>query len=388
MSKNPKIIFYPVDNGNMIFIKLKDNTTILIDMHIRKKSHDDNAEEFYDVLSHLKDSLEQDSQDRYFLDAFILTHLDHDHIAGLKDNFYLGAIDDYKDKDKKDEKIIIKETWSSERFWKRETNSIKLSDDAKAYNKEMRRRANLHKSNDEVIQKEGDRAIIIGDDEDDEGYNKIIHKVRQSTSKVNNNIKSNFKINILGPLEQQENEDKETFDTKNRGSIILQLEIKVGSYTNKVLLTGDAEVDVCEYMNDKYNSDKLEYDILCSPHHCSMASLGRKKDKNKKGGYIISQKAKEALSHAKNGATIISSSKEILDDDKNPPHYEAKQEYIKIINNKKDDFLCTGEYPKKSSVEPIIIEFTSAGTHLKTGSSKSKAGVATESSSKNIYPHG
>ena len=56
MSKS-KIIFYPVDNGNMILVKLKDNTTILIDMHIRKKSHDDNEEDFYDVLSHLKNNL-------------------------------------------------------------------------------------------------------------------------------------------------------------------------------------------------------------------------------------------------------------------------------------------------------------------------------------------
>jgi len=117
MSKNPKIIFYPVDNGNMVFLKLKDNTTILIDMHIRKKSHDDYVEEFYDVLSHLKDNLEKDSKGRYFVDAFILTHLDKDHIGGLEDNFYLGSLDDYKEKDK--DKIIIKEAWSSERFWKR-----------------------------------------------------------------------------------------------------------------------------------------------------------------------------------------------------------------------------------------------------------------------------
>jgi ribonuclease BN (tRNA processing enzyme) len=384
MSKNSKIIFYPVDNGNMVFIKLKDNTTILVDMHIRKKSHDNNAEEFYDVLSHLKDNLEKDSKDRYFVDAFILTHLDKDHIGGLEDNFYLGSLDDYKEKDK--DKIIIKEAWSSERFWKREIEKITLSTDAKAYNKEMRRRVKLHKNCGEKIQKQGDKAIIIGNKDGE--HDKIIYKVGDTISKVNSKNLDNFKINILGPLEQQENEDKETFDAKNRGSIILQLEVTVGNYTNKVLLTGDAEVDVFEYMNDKYASDKLEYDILCSPHHCSMASLGRKKDKHQKGGYIISNEAKEALSHAKSGAVIVSSSKEILDDDNNPPHYEAMKEYKKILKPKSGEFKCTGTYPKKSSIEPIIIEFTSGGTQLKTGISKSKVGVATESSSTNIYPHG
>ncbi|MBA5248738.1 MAG: metallohydrolase [Gammaproteobacteria bacterium] len=383
MSKNSKIIFYPVNNGNMVFIKLKDNTTILIDMHIRKKSHDDNAEEFYDVLSHLKDNLEKDSKDRYFLDAFVLTHLDKDHIAGLEDNFYLGAIDDYKNKDQDDEKIIIKETWSSDRFRQKQTDGRNFSDDAQAYNKEMRRRVKLYKEK-KSIQKEGDKVIVVGGE--DKEIKNITYKVGESISKVNSKNVDNFKINILGPLEQQENEEKETFDVKNRGSVILQLEITVESYANKVLLTGDAEVDVCEYMNAKYNSDKLEYDILCSPHHCSMASLGRKNEKTNK--YDKSTEAKEALSHGKEGAIIISSSKEILDDDKNPPHYEAMKEYKKILKPKNGDFKCTGTYPKKSSIEPIVIEFTSGGTQLKTGISKSKAGVATESSTKNIYPHG
>ena len=383
MSQKSKIIFYPVDNGNMILVRLQDNTTILIDMYIRKKC-DMDKKECFDVLTHLKDNLEKDSKGRYFVDAFVLTHLDKDHIGGLEDNFYLGSLDDYKEKDK--DKIIIKETWSSERFWKRETEKITLSTDAKAYNKEMRRRVRLHKNCGEKIQNQGDKAIIIGNKDGE--HDKIIYKIGETVSKINSKNLDNFKINILGPLEQQENEDKDTFDAKNRGSVILQLEIKVGSYINKVLLTGDAEVDVCEYMNEKYTDEQLEYDILCSPHHCSMASLGRKKDEKKKGNYIISADAKNALSHAKEGAVIISSSKEILDDDNNPPHYEAMKEYKKILKPKNGDFKCTGIYPKKSSVESIVIEFTSGGTQLKTGSSKSKVGVATESSSKNIYPHG
>ena len=383
MNQKSKIIFYPVDNGNMILVKLQDNTTILIDMYIRKKC-DMDKKECFDVLTHLKDNLEKDSKGRYFVDAFVLTHLDKDHIGGLEDNFYLSSLDDYKEKDK--DKIIIKEAWSSERFWKRETEKITLSTDAKSYNKEMRRRVKLHKNCGEKIQNQGDKAIIIGNKDGE--HDKIIYKIGETVSKINSKNLGNFKMNILGPLEQQKNEDKETFNAKNRGSVILQLEIKVGDYTNKVLLTGDAEVDVCEYMNEKYKYDQLEYDILCSPHHCSMASLGRKKDEKKKGNYIVSADAKNALSHAKEGAVIISSSKEILDDDKNPPHYEAMKEYKKILKPKNGDFKCTGTYPKKSSVEPIVIEFTSKGTQFKTGSSKSKVGVATESSSKNIYPHG
>ncbi len=382
MSKNAKIIFYPVDNGNMILLKLEDKTTILVDINVRKKASDEKEENFFNVMSHLKENLEKDAQGRYFVDGFVLTHLDKDHIGGLQDNFYLGDIDQYNDKNK--EKIIIKETWSSERFWKRETKSITLSDDAKAYNKEMKRRANLHKDNGEEIQKEGNRAIIIGDNEDDEGYNNIIHKVGQSTSKVNNQTKNNFKINILGPLEQQENEEDENFEPKNRASVILQIEITVNGYINKILLTGDAEVDVWEYMRKKYDDSLLEYDILCVPHHCSMGSLGRKNNEDK---YDISNDALNALSQAKSGAIIISSSKEISDDENNPPHYDAKQEYLKIVDSN-NDFICTEEYPENKKIEPIILEFTSGGPQIKSGVSKNKNSDATESSSKTIYPHG
>ena len=160
MSKS-KIIFYPVGNGNMILLKLEDKTTILIDINVRKKSHDANAEEFYDVLSHLKDNLERDSEGRYFVDAFILTHLDHDHIAGLKDNFYLGPIDKYNNTDKDGGKIIIKETWSSNRLRQRQTNDRKFSDDAKAYSTEIRRRVKLYKEK-RSIQKEGNKVIVVG----------------------------------------------------------------------------------------------------------------------------------------------------------------------------------------------------------------------------------
>ena len=147
MSKNAKIIFYPVDNGNMILLKLEDKTTILVDINVRKKASYNDEEDYYDVMSHLKENLEKDSQDRCFVDSFILSHLDIDHIRGIEENFYLGDIDVYNDSNK--EKIIIKEAWCSERFWKRETEANTLSDDAKAYNKEMRRRANLHKDNEE-----------------------------------------------------------------------------------------------------------------------------------------------------------------------------------------------------------------------------------------------
>ena len=386
---NSKMVFYPVGNGDMTLLKLNDSnsTTILIDMNVRNASHDDGQDEYYDVMSHLKSNLKKNSLGRYYVDAFILTHGDADHISGLENNFYLGDIDRYSNKDKENEKIIINEMWSSCRFCKRKSNDNTLSNDARAFNKEMKRRVKLFKDS-QSIQKEGNRARIIGSDHNNtETVKGIVSELEDNIKYINNRYLSDFKIIPLGPLDQQETEDDDDFNNnKNRGSLVLQLTVSQNSRENKILLTGDAEASIWEYNEELYDSDLLEYDILHLPHHCSFYSIGTK---NKDGDYIVLDNAFNALSHAKNKDTaiIISSSVEIVDDDKNPPHYKAKQEYLKIINNKKN-FYCTEEHLEDKKLAPIEIELTSAGTQKVAGPSISKVSTASTVSSGKAYEHG
>ena len=106
------ITFYPVDNGCMALLKLNDleETTLLIDMHIRAKADDDN-EDVYDVAGHLRRQLKTDDEGRPYIDAFLLTHNDDDHITGIQNYFHLGPPDNYHDPEEDEEpKIIIKET--------------------------------------------------------------------------------------------------------------------------------------------------------------------------------------------------------------------------------------------------------------------------------------
>ena len=102
-----KIAFLPVDNANMTFIKLNDEkeTTILYDMFIREKATDPN-DKTYDVLQYLKDNLKTDSNGIHFVDVFILSHHDDDHIRGFENYFYSG---DIKDIPNNTDKIYIKE---------------------------------------------------------------------------------------------------------------------------------------------------------------------------------------------------------------------------------------------------------------------------------------
>jgi len=381
---NPKIIFYPVGNGDMTLIKLSDSreTTILIDMHIRQSATDTNDKESFDVITHLKKNLKKDQKGRYRLDAFILTHGDKDHISGVEEHFYLGDIDKYSVKDKEDEKIIINEMWSSCRFWKRSSDDHKLTKDTKAFNKEMKRRVTLYEDS-KTIQNEGNRSQIIGSDHDKtENILAIVNELKDEVNNINNSRIADFKMFPLGPLEKQENEEDQDFDARNRGSVILQFRLTRSSYEHKILITGDAEFKVWEY-NNEYDAEYLEYDILQLPHHCSMTCLG---NKNEKGVYVVSESAKNALSHSVDNSTaiMISSSKEIIDDENNPPHYDAKQEYLTIIDEK-DNFLCTEEYKQGDEIVPIEISLTGSGTQLLKGIS----GIVTSTSGANTaaVPH-
>lgn len=385
---NSKIVFYPVGNGNMTFIKLNDknSTTILVDMNLRKNSHKEKEEDFYDALNHLKKELKKDKDGRYHLDAFILTHADDDHILGLRENFYLGDPDNYSVKNKEDELIIINEIWSSCRFWNRKTDDHILGDDARAFNTEMKRRVKLFEDN-KTIQSEGNRAIIIGSDNDKtEKVKEIVYELESDIKKVNNRNIDKLNIIPLGPLEQQEDEsDDEYKDGKNRFSVILQVTIKEGSEENKILLTGDAEVEVWEWNEQKYAKEVLEYDILQVPHHCSWYSLSH--DDSKEKDAKVSIDAKKALSYAKDKKTsiMVASSKPLKE---KASKEKAKEEYLTIISNN-NNFKCTEEYKdKKGNLAPVEINLTSSGTQVLPIVAVNKIANISNESANTRYQHG
>lgn len=339
----------------MTLFKLNDlnRTTILYDMYIREKSTDKD-DDSYDVLEYLMKNIETDELGRPFIDVFILSHHDDDHIRGFENYFHTGDLSLYKNEDKK---IYIKEIWGSARFLKRASKFNVLESNAKCFNTEMNRRFNLFMES-KKIQSTGNRLKILGHcpDGGTEGADKIVCPIGDNTSTLNeNDLRDKINILVLAPLEQQENEDYESFKKKNRGSVILNIDIHEKKYTNKILLTGDAEVDVCEYLNDEYGEDELEYDILLAPHHCSKYSFYRK---NSNDESIFYEKAFKALSYKKTGARVIASCREFGKD--TPPHSEAKDKYINLVG--KSNFFYTAGNKVSGKVKPIEFELTNAGT--------------------------
>ncbi|MBC8644374.1 hypothetical protein H9W95_10640 [Flavobacterium lindanitolerans] len=105
------------------------------------------------------------------------------------------------------------------------------------------------------------------------------------------------------------------------------------------------------------NEEALKWDLFLSPHHCSWSFFN---DRPQEENPTPKKTSLEVLDYRRNNAKVIASSKKILDDEDNPPHYEAKSEYIKKVTE--GNFLNTTTYDVINKIpQPIIFEVTSLG---------------------------
>lgn len=267
--------------------------------------------------------------------------------------------------------------------FRRASKNHTLTPDAKAFNTEAKRRVKLYKEKNGVGISDGDRVLIIGEDENPEkteGLEGILVKEGQTFRCINGEDSNAAWMRVLGPFPMQDEEEEKSLE-KNHSSIILQFHIAsdanpAHSEACVFLSGGDAEVAIWKklWQKHQYKLDYLKYDLLQTPHHCSWHVLSfdsRSQCPDPK----VDGEAKNALSQANEGAFIVSSSKVIKDDDSDPPSFAAKQEYLSISNN----FNCTGEYPNETSHEPMefIIAVDGPRAPGKKRVSVAAAGIAT-----------
>lgn len=359
-----KIEFFPVDNGDMGLLTLESGRKILIDVDIRKKSESD-GDAAVDVAALLKDRLDRDSQGRLYVDAFLLTHPDQDHCRGLVQHFHLGKPSDWEEEN---DKILIREMWSSPIIFRRK-KSVKgeLCADAEAWWKEARRRVKTYR---EGNIEDGDRILILGEDKNGktDDLADILVKADEEIVKVCGVEDGTFRAWLLAPQLVSE-QDAEQLDGKNTSSTIIRFSIQSGddAEAGKFLTGGDAEVANWErvWARNKGRTERLSYNVLLVPHHCSWRSLSYDSWSDKKEDAEVSEDARSALGQAKNKAFLISSSCGIEDNDIDPPCIRAKREYTKIANECDGEFLCLAD---ECDDDVLLLEITEAGPRRGKGS--------------------
>ena len=255
-----KTYHFRVDNGDMTLFEFESGRRLLVDCDIRAAA-DDPEHETPNVASQLRERLKRDGAGRLYVDAFLLTHPDEDHCRGLRSHFHLGPLEDWV---KSDDKIVIREMWSSPIVFRRASTNHNLCEDAKAWNKEARRRVASFRA--KRFSADGERILILGRDIDGktDDLAAILVEVDTEFSKICGASDLTFSARLLAPLPGSD-EDEEDVLSKNDSSVVLNLSLKANYVEGaRYLLGGDAGVAIWEKVWDRNKDLKhvLEYDVL------------------------------------------------------------------------------------------------------------------------------
>jgi hypothetical protein len=248
----------------------------------------------------------------------------------------------------------------------------KLSDDAKAWATEARRRVQYYRDNDGAVS-DGNRILLMGEDINGktDGLDVILIKTNDAFAFINGNNDDSFEARLLAPMPPSDDEELEEKLSKNNSSVIIRLELKVGGTTAaRYMFGGDAEVAIWE-RNEK-RAYCLLYDVMIAPHHCSWHSMSWDSWSDWGEEAEVSEAARNALGQARSGARIIASSCEILDDD-DPPCIRAKREYEDILDPVGGTFHCLGD---GDDVEPFVLEISAPAKKAESLLRKSAAAAA------------
>ena len=364
MKNNHKIRFYPVENGDTSQIILSNGKRILLDFCHRRKSEDD-AEASIDLKKELK--REMDFPKRNYFDVVALTHADEDHISLSTEFFYLDHAEKYQGSDR----VKIKELWVPAALILEEAPRENQSSEYVVWRQEARHRLKEGKGIQVFSKPDKLKEWLEENDLTVESRKNLITDAGQ--------LAKGFSL---------ESDDVEFFChspfiqhvdgaevMRNTASLVFQVRFQIDEGFLDYFAFGDAEYENIELIVSKSkqhgNSDRLKWNILNVPHHCSYKALSSEKGEEKTEP---TDKVKEFLAMGQASAYIVSSSKPIDDSSearkqKLPPHVQAKKAYEAVLKDVGGRaFKVTMEHPDRSKPKPLEFEVSGNGCRLLTAS--------------------
>jgi hypothetical protein len=356
-----KLTFYPLGNADSCLIDLDNGKKVLFDFG-DEGNPEDPADNRIDLCATLREDMEAVDKSNY--EILAITHLDNDHTCKAETFFWL----DHSKKYQGEGRFTIDAMWVPAGVITESRNE--LGDGAKALQAEARHRL-----------KQGygirvfSRPVALKDwlEENDltlESRSHLITDAGQISPELTL-ADDGVEFFVHSPFASRQ--DGAIFD-RNRDSLVMQATFEVLGTKTRAILGSDADHnDWTEMVRiTKYHKrdERLEWDILKLPHHCSYLTIGPDKGKDKTKPVEATKWLFEERSNR--GCIIVSPSCPIPvkgskeDDDPQPPHRQAKNYYVDDVVDPKDgEWKVTMEHPRVSSPEPITIEITSRGALLK-----------------------
>ena len=370
-----KIAFYPVGNGDTSQIILENGKRVLFDFRHIKKTEDGEGPEI-NLKNRLTDELSKAKKKSF--DVVVFTHGDKDHIENSTEFFELLHADKYQGKGR----IKIDELWVPAAMILEIATNDEQSDEFVIWRQEARYRL-----------KEGRGIRVFSKPEKLKDWlkeNGLTLESRRSLITDAGQIVPGFTLDEDGveffchsPFIKHVDDSEEL---RNEAALIFNVRFKAGDNTFDYLAIGDSKWDILEDIVQKTknhkNGDRLKWDLLNNPHHCSYLALSDEKGETETSPKPL---VKELLELGKEGSYIVSSCDPIEDtkkarEQKQPPHIQAKkcyEKYLKKVNGAK--VLVTMEEPDTSKPKPIIFTIDKDGITREFKAYTSAAAIITSS---------
>ena len=345
------ITFFPVGNADTCLLTTDDGSQLLFDFAAPKNQGDEDKR--IDLAEELGNRLAESGRDHF--DAVSFSHLDTDHFAGASEFFYLEHAKKYQGEGR----VHIKEMWVPaaailESRWEQ-------SEEGRIVQAEARHRLKEGKGIRVISEPKAlDKWLLDAGVNPDERRELIVSA--GSCMPGFTLASAGAEIFVHSPFSYQH--DGNTEVDRNAESSVFHLTLQDGAKQVKVFLTADAPYEVLEDIvratEKAGNTDRLEWDLMKVPHHCSYRSLGPDK------GDDVTEPA-EKVTHlyehyGREGAILVSPSNVIPESDETqPPHKQAAEYYRKIAEAKEGQFQVTMEHPTKDDPKPMKVDVRGLG---------------------------
>ena len=367
-----KLTFHPLGNADCTRIDLADGKKMLVD-YADMRDPNDRWDKRVDLPEELKSDLRAAKRDYY--DVVVFTHLDNDHCGGAEDFFWFEHATKYQSEGR----IKIRELWVPAAA----VVEAGCEDSARVIRQEARHRLKRGTGIRVFSRPDSLKSWLEENGLTLESRLHLITDAGQFVPNFSTSGPERVQFFIHSPFGWRQN--KNDVVDRNQDSVAFQATFLEGARETRALFMSDLDHDsidqIVQTTKSHKNEDRLRWDVLKVPHHCSYLSIGPEKGEAETTPTEYTKWLYETQSQER--STMMSSSESIpvkgSDEDKDvqPPHREAAAYYKRVARAKDGSFKVTMDLPSSSNPKPSTIEVTDRGATLLSVSAAVGAAIIT-----------
>jgi hypothetical protein len=369
----PTLTFFPLGNADSCLIDLASGEKLLLDYGHQGNPEDD-GDLRCDLPALLRKGLKKAKRDFYDVVAF--SHLDKDHYERATEFFYLEHAQKYQS----GERIKIRTLWVPAAVITEEGVD---DPEGKVIRAEARYRLKVGKGIRVFSRPERLKAWLEANGLTVESRRHLITDAGQRIPEFTI-AQHGVEFFVHSPFAKRLNDTQ--VEDRNDDSLVLHMTFLCGTTATKVLFAADVTheilADIVAVTRAKGNAERLQWDVVKLPHHCSYLSLGPEKGEDQTTpvpdvAWLYEKQGQER-------GIIVSASNPIpekgSDEDKKPepPHRQAAAYYRNVLEKLDGEFKVTMEHPKQSAPAPLIIEIGNAKATIRKEQLVGAAAIITQ----------